>query len=101
MGRSGFGATPINPPLAPFVKGVGPQDRGILPSDCIFIKVPSTQSKISNFEFWKSNFVTLRPPCLHGDPPHPSWLDAFVERGRVAEEKKWQPSRSTMRFLET
>ncbi len=38
MGRSGFGATPINPPLAPFVKGGGPQDRGMLPSDCIFIR---------------------------------------------------------------
>ncbi len=40
MGRSGFGATPFKSPLAPFVKGGGPQDRGILPSDCIFIRGP-------------------------------------------------------------
>ena len=35
---SPFGATPINPPIAPFAKGGGPQDRGIFGSQSYFHK---------------------------------------------------------------
>jgi hypothetical protein len=33
-----FGATPINPPMAPFCRGGGPQDRGIFVSNRHFHK---------------------------------------------------------------